>query len=75
MDKKATGKTLTEHITERRIERAKELLRATGKTVQEIAYESGFLDEKYFMRVFKKHLDVTPTVFRNTYTKQKMNDR
>lgn len=75
MVKKATGKTLTEHITERRIERAKELLRATGKTVQEIAYESGFWDEKYFMRVFKKHLDVTPTVFRNTYTKQKMNDR
>ncbi len=74
MIKKATGKTLTDHITESRIERAKELLRVTGKTVQEIAYESGFSDEKYFMRVFKKHLDVTPTVFRNTYTKQKMND-
>ncbi len=75
MIKKATGKTLTEHITESRIERAKELLRATGKTVREIAYESGFLDEKYFMRVFKKHLDVTPTAFRNTYAKQRMNDR
>ena len=75
MIKKTTGKTLTEHITESRIERAKELLRATGKTVREIAYESGFLDEKYFMRIFKKHLDVTPTEFRNTYAKQRMNDR
>lgn len=75
MVKKATGKTLTEHITESRIERAKELLRTTGKTVCEIAYESGFLDEKYFLRVFKKHLDVTPSEFRNTYVKQKMNDR
>jgi AraC-like DNA-binding protein len=75
MIKKATGKTLTEHITESRIERAKELLRITSKTVREIAYESGFLDEKYFMRVFKKQLDVTPTAFRNTYAKQKMNDR
>jgi AraC-like DNA-binding protein len=75
MVKKATGKTLTEHITQQRMEKAKELLRTTGKTVQEIAYESGFGDEKYFMRVFKKHLDVTPTVFRNTYTKQKMNDK
>ncbi len=75
MIKKATGKTLTEHITESRIEQAKELLRVTGKTVREIAYESGFSDEKYFMRVFKKHFDVTPTGFRNTYTKQKMNDR
>ena len=36
---------------------------------------SGFVDEKYFMRVFKKQLDVTPTAFRNTYAKQKMNDR
>lgn len=75
MIKKATGKTLTEHITESRIERAKELLRSTGKTVREIAYESGFSDEKYFMRVFKNRLDVTPTAFRNTYSKQKMNDR
>jgi len=75
MIKKATGKTLTDHITESRIERAKELLRITSKTVREIAYESGFLDEKYFMRVFKKQLDVTPTAFRNTYAKQKMNDR
>ena len=74
MLKKTTGKTLAEHITEHRIDRVKVLLRTTGKTVQEIAYESGFLDEKYFMRVFKKHLDVTPTAFRNTYIKQRMND-
>ncbi len=75
MIKKTTGKTITEHLTESRIERAKKLLRTTSKTVQDIAYESGFSDEKYFMRVFKKHLDVTPTIFRNTYTKQRMNDR
>ena len=74
MLKKNTGKTLAEHITKSRIDRAKELLRTTGNTIQEIAYESGFSDEKYFMRVFKKHLDVTPTTFRNTYIKQRMNN-
>lgn len=75
MVKKATGKTLSEHIADSRIARAKELLRTTDKTVREIAYESGFLDEKYFMRVFKRHLNLTPSAFRNTYAKQKMNDR
>lgn len=74
MLKKSTGKTLAEHITKSRIDHAKELLRTTGKTIQGIAYESGFSDEKYFMRVFKKHLDVTPTSFRNAYIKQKMNN-
>lgn len=75
MVKKATGKSLKELIIDSRIEYAKEILCTTNRTVREIAYESGFTDEKYFLRVFKKQLDITPTEFRNTYAKQKMNDR
>jgi AraC-like DNA-binding protein len=75
MIKKATGKTLTEYITESRIELSKEYLRTTNKTARAIAYECGFLDEKYFLRVFKKYTDVTPTEYRNTYAKQKTNDK
>jgi len=75
MIKRSTGKTLTEHINESRIERARELLRTTDKTVREIAYEIGFSDEKYFLRVFKKYTDITPTEYRNTYSKQHTNDK
>ena len=45
----------------------------TDKTNKEIAYELGFADEKYFLRVFKKHKDVTPREYRNAYVKQHNN--
>ena len=75
MIKKATGKSLIDHINENRISRARELLRTSDMTVRNISYECGFSDEKYFSRVFKRYCDMTPTEFRNTYAKQHNNDR
>ena len=66
---------MTEHINESRIELSKEYLQMTDKTVKAIAAECGFLDEKYFLRVFKKYTDITPTEYRNTYAKQRINDK
>ena len=75
MIKKATGKSLIDHINENRIKRARELLRTSDTTIREISYECGFSDEKYFSRVFKRYCDMTPTEFRNTYAKQHNNNR
>lgn len=74
MLKKATGKSLIRHINENRIDCAKKLLRTTNLTIRQIADACGFADEKYFSRIFKKHCDISPTAFRNTYTKQHLND-
>lgn len=47
-----------------RIDRAKELLDFTDKTVAEISEASGFSDQNYFARIFKKITGVSPTQYR-----------
>jgi AraC-like DNA-binding protein len=62
--KKDTGKTLTELVTERRMERARELLAHTALRVAEIARSVGFDDEAYFARRFRQWYDISPREFR-----------
>jgi AraC-like DNA-binding protein len=62
--KKQTGQTLTELVTERRMERARELLTHTDMRVGEIARAVGFDDEAYFARRFRQWYDVSPREFR-----------
>ena len=47
------------------INRVKELLASTSKTVSEIAYEVGFQYPHHLSRVFKKVVGCTPNEFRN----------
>lgn len=65
--KKDTGKTLCAYINDIRLMEAKKLLLNSTLTVSEIAYAVGFGDEKYFMRLFKKTQNVTPTQYRNAH--------
>lgn len=58
------GKTLTEYVTERRMERAKELLRTTDKRSGEVAFEVGYRDPHYFSFIFKKTQGCTPRDYR-----------
>ncbi|WP_282053429.1 helix-turn-helix domain-containing protein [Maribacter luteus] len=60
------NKTLTDLISERIIIEAKRELYLTNKTVKEIAYELGYNDEYYFSRFFKKNVDVSPQLYRET---------
>ncbi len=48
------GQTFVEYLTEKRMERAKELLRYSGKRSSEVAYEVGYRDPRYFSFLFKK---------------------
>ena len=52
--KNATGKTIGEYIREKRIEKAKDLLRTSELTIQEVADHVGFSSAKYFAGVFKQ---------------------
>lgn len=47
-----------------RIRLAKNLLRTTELPVSRIAYQAGFNDYNYFIRVFKQHTGLTPKIFR-----------
>lgn len=52
-------------IVDKKITLASQFLKTTDKTVNEIAYDCGFEDPSHFIKVFKKHKNVTPLAYRN----------
>ena len=62
--KKETGQSLSDYMTMRKIEAAKELLLTTRKPISEICHEIGYSDLAYFTRVFKKMCQVSPLAYR-----------
>lgn len=63
--KRHTGQTITEYISQYRIERAKELLQDVRYKINDVAELSGFSDSQYFSRTFKGNTGMTPTEYRN----------
>ncbi|MEM7366954.1 MAG: response regulator [Bacteroidota bacterium] len=59
--KSLTGENIQGFIKIIRLKKAKELLQQGGKTVSEIAYETGFSNPKYFSTSFKKHFGQRPS--------------
>lgn len=62
-----TGKTFSEHVLDRRLERVHRLLRdprLAGRRISEIALEAGFSDLSHFNRSFRRRFGATPTVIR-----------
>ena len=59
------NQTFLEYLTAYRIDRAVELLWQTDIPVREIASRVGYTDANYFTKVFKRHLGMTPTDYRN----------
>ena len=57
---RAMGVALKEYIIQRILQKARELLVTTEKTVQEIAFDLGYDDPYYFQRIFKKYIGHTP---------------
>lgn len=71
--KKHMGMSMQQYIYNLKLSKAKELLCESDKTIGEIAEALGFLDEKYFMKLFKKMEDTTPKQYRNAYNRTHMN--
>jgi two-component system, response regulator YesN len=63
---KNLGKTFSEYVSELRIKKARELLKQTDLTIEEVAIQTGYVDYYYFNKVFKKHCGMTPTKFRKS---------
>ncbi len=59
--------TVTEYIEQQRLAIAKQRLTMTTKSIKEIACEVGYVDQNYFSRVFKKHVGMNPSSYRNKY--------
>ena len=65
--KEETGISLTDYITNVRIEKSKKLLTREGIAISEIAMLCGFKDQSYFSKVFKKETGISPKKFRKNY--------
>lgn len=62
--RQATGQPPIDYLIGLRIEAAMKLLRTGGRSVTEIAFETGFADSNYFARQFRRVCGCTPTEFR-----------
>lgn len=70
--KQIVGQTYTDYLRDIRMEMAKGYLVNTTKTIQWIAEEVGYTDEKYFSRLFKEHVGVLPSDYRQTSVQHKL---
>lgn len=57
-------KTFVEYVTEKRMEKAKKLLKSTSLSSGEIAARTGYKDSHYFSFVFKKTQGMSPREYR-----------
>lgn len=61
-----TGKTFTEFLNEVRIDYACQQLMGTCESIGEIAYSSGYENLSHFNRMFRRHRDCSPSVYRRS---------
>lgn len=62
--KKATDRTIVDYLLDIRISEAKKLLIRGNLTLSEIAERTGFSDNNYFSRVFKKRTGYSPNEYK-----------
>ena len=62
-----TGQSAQQHIHDKLIERAKEQLATTGRSVSEVAYALGFEHSQSFSRFFKTKTTLSPLAFRRSF--------
>lgn len=64
--KKYTARTPVEYINSVRISRAMELLSSTDMKILDVALETGFHSQSYFIEVFRENTGLSPAAFRKS---------
>ena len=64
MFKRAVGAAPHQYVVERRVERAKAMLRTTDASLVDISLSTGFCGQSHFTSVFRRLAGATPTEFR-----------
>lgn len=64
--KEIVGATFNDYLRSIRIDKAKEYLRFTQKTIQWITENTGYADQKYFSRVFYEKTGMLPSEYRQS---------
>lgn len=69
--RKAVGASPSSYIMQIRLQKARKLLRNSDTSISDIAIDTGFGDSNYFIKCFKKELEITPVKFRMRYNGKK----
>jgi AraC-like DNA-binding protein len=64
--RRQTGRTFSEFLAGKRLERAEELLMDLTLSVREVASQAGFPDANYFAKVFRGRTGLSPSRWRRT---------
>ncbi len=64
--KQETKENFINYLNDYRLEQSKKLLKDISKKNYQVAYETGFQDEKYFYKLFKKNTGLTPNQYRDS---------
>lgn len=67
--KRAFAISLHQYVLERRVERAKTLLRDRRLSIRDVSRGSGFASQTHFSSLFKERVGVTPRAFRSGETR------
>ncbi|WP_276354961.1 helix-turn-helix domain-containing protein [Cohnella caldifontis] len=62
--KQETGETFIEYVTRQKMEKAKELLDHTGKSIEQIGEALGYDNTSYFIKIFKSVYGFSPKEYR-----------
>jgi len=73
--KQQTGLPLSKYVMNLRINQAKMWLMETEESILSISLMLGYQDEKYFSKLFKKVVGMTPFEYRNAKEKQALTSR
>ena len=68
--RKHLGRSFTELLNRLRIEQAAQWLARSDKPLVLIALETGFQDQSYFTKVFRRYTGKTPRQYRREHGKQ-----
>ncbi len=64
MFRENVGDTFLNYLNKLRIQMATLMLRDTSLSVNEVMYQTGFSDMAHFLRMFKRYIGMTPSVYR-----------
>jgi two-component system response regulator YesN len=69
--KQHVGETFVEYVTKQRMETAKSLLVLSDKSVTQVGQMVGYVERRYFTRVFSKYTGMLPSEFRERQQNQR----
>lgn len=68
--KKATSNTPLEYIQRVKVEAAKKKLESTTKSIHEVMYDIGYIDEKAFRSTFRRYSGLSPKEYQRKYNRE-----